>query len=51
MITKLRRMTDTPEACADIHQDLDRLDSWAERNLMRSCTWGGITSRTYASWG
>ncbi|PKU42354.1 hypothetical protein llap_7334 [Limosa lapponica baueri] len=33
--TKLGGVADTPEGCAAIHQDLDRLESWAERNLMK----------------
>ena len=28
-------MADTLEVCAAIQQDLNRLESWAERNLMR----------------
>ena len=32
--TKLGGVTDTPEGCAVIQQDLDRLVSWSERNLM-----------------
>ena len=34
--TELRGLTDTPEGCATIHQDLNRLESWAGRSLMRS---------------
>ena len=33
--TKLGGLDDTSEGCVTIHQDLDRLESWAGRNLMR----------------
>ena len=33
--TKLGGVADTPEGCAAIQQDLDRLESWAVRNQMR----------------
>ena len=33
--TKMGGVADTPEGCAAIQQDLDRLESWAAINQMR----------------
>ncbi|PKU40345.1 rna-directed dna polymerase from mobile element jockey-like [Limosa lapponica baueri] len=33
--SKLGGLADTPEGCAAIQHDLNRLESWAEKNLMR----------------
>jgi len=33
--TRLGGVADTPEGYAAFQHDLDRLESWAERNLMR----------------
>jgi len=33
--TNLGGVVDTPEGCAAMQHDLDRLESWVQRNLMR----------------
>ncbi|KAK4832996.1 hypothetical protein QYF61_027020 [Mycteria americana] len=37
--TKLGGMSDTPDGCATIQRDLDTLENWAERNLIKF-DWG-----------
>jgi len=34
--TKLGQVADTPWSCAAIQRDLDRLEKWPDRNLMKS---------------
>lgn len=34
-LLKLEEVTDTPGGCAAIQRDVDSLESWVERNLMR----------------
>lgn len=34
----------TPEGCADIQQDLDRLEKWSERDLMKLSKHGAKSS-------
>jgi len=35
LVTKLGGVVDTPAGCATVQCDLDRLESWAERNPMK----------------
>lgn len=55
---KLRRVTVIPEVYTAVQRQLDRLESWAERNLKQlikanamSFTLGGIKPGTTTSWG
>ncbi|KAK4832091.1 hypothetical protein QYF61_020706 [Mycteria americana] len=56
--TKLEGMPDTPEGCVAIQGDLNSLEKWAHRNLMKfikeNCKvlhLGGITPATRTGWG
>jgi len=55
--TKLGRVVDGPDGCAAIQKDLDRLEKWANRKLIKfnkgnakSCSWGGMTPCTSTHW-
>lgn len=48
--SKLGGVADTPEGCATVQQDLERLESWVERNLLKCNksqveTVGGVSAR------
>ena len=56
--TKLGGVADTPEGCVAIQRDVDRLEKWADRNLMKFnegkckvCTWGRTTPCISTCWG
>lgn len=34
--TRMAGMADTPERCSAIQRDLDSLEKWADRNLMKN---------------
>ena len=56
--TKLGGVIYIPEDCAAILRDVDRVEKWADRNLMKFkqrqnvklCTWVGVTPRTTTCW-
>ena len=55
--TKLNGEVDTPEGRAALQEDLDSLEEWANKNLMkftrksvRSCTWENIIQACSTDW-
>lgn len=56
--TELLGAADRPVGCAAIHNDLKRLEKWADRNLLqfneekgKACTEGEITPGSSLHWG
>lgn len=52
--TELGGMADTPDGCAAIQRDLDRLEKWSDRNLMKlnqgKCQVEGVTPCISTGW-
>lgn len=52
---KLGRVAHAPDGCAAIQRNLERLENWKERNMLKfskeKCIWGGITPGISVCWG
>lgn len=47
---------DTPDGCAAVQRDMDRLENWTNtlkgiRGNAKSCIWGGIVLGSHTCWG